>query len=98
MASEQPGKNHESAAGSFIGNAVTDVANFTEGFYGTSIEVGMNEVIREMHTLTKLPLPELHLVDKNRLEQTNAGTAGEVAGIVLDAALIIAFAKHLSRH
>jgi hypothetical protein len=62
----------------------TEAVDFTEGLFHGSIENPVNGFVQFTNHLTNSNLPELHLVDENKISQTYGGLMGTAAGTALD--------------
>jgi len=69
---------------SFLGKAVSEVADFGEGLYHGAIENPINGASQLANHLVGSHLPELHLVDQDRLSHSAGGVLGTIAGTALD--------------
>jgi hypothetical protein len=69
---------------SFLGKAASEVADFGEGVYLGSIESRIDGAVQFTNHVAGTNLPELHLVDADRLSKSVGGQLGTMAGTALD--------------
>jgi len=69
---------------SFLGKAASEVADFGEGLFHGAVESPINGAVQLTNYVAHTDLPELHLVDDNKVENTVGGKIGSMAGTALD--------------
>ncbi|MBU6455651.1 MAG: hypothetical protein KGS72_28020, partial [Cyanobacteria bacterium REEB67] len=69
---------------SMLGKTASEVADFGEGLYHGAIESPINGAVQLSNHVIGTKLPELHLVDEERLSHSGGGILGNIAGTALD--------------
>jgi hypothetical protein len=78
----------KSDSANLFDKALSEAADFGQGIFHGAVENPVNGIVQLANHVSGAHLPELHVVDEQKISKSAGGMAGTVAGTVLDIAAL----------